>query len=71
VHSVQKNSSKELLYKHGYDEAESSQFDMLAVTDRRNMTGKYDNLMKQYITIILPPLNIYCKNLHVISFPNY
>jgi len=44
---------------------------MLAVIDRRNMIGKYDNLMKQYTTTIDPPLhNSYCKNLHVISSPN-
>jgi hypothetical protein len=40
VHSVQKNSSKRPLYKHGYDEAESSQFNMLAVTDGRNEIGR-------------------------------
>ena len=71
VHSVQTNSSKKLLYKHGYDEAESSQSDMLAVIDRRNMKGEYDNLMKEYTTTIVPPLhNSYCKHQHVITSPN-
>lgn len=44
---------------------------MLAVIDRRNMKGKYDNIMKQYTTIrVPPPHNSYTKNLHVISSPN-